>query len=325
MAKRKRLSPAVLTSDGPVSSPEKKAMRAPIADVAGDASTAAALLELSDRICTARQEGRWIEKISIDAIQSDFLVRDRVEIDADEMTALKDSLRTNGQQTAIEVVPHGPETFGLISGWRRLTALRELYLEGGLGTVLAIVRHPEDSASAYLAMVEENEIRSGLSFYERGRIVARAVDEGAYATDKDALSGLFGSVPRAKRSKIGSFVRIVRALDSDLQFPTALSERVGLALAQALGADTGLAARLRKALDKAHVRTAAAEVATITDIISPAKTPASKPVPAEIPLIEGLSYVLHADGQMTLQGPALKDPELTSKIVQAIQSIVFRH
>lgn len=322
MAKRKRLGPAMLTPDAPVGrAPEVKSVRPPIADVAGDAATTNALMELSEKISTARQEGRWIEQIPIDAIKADYLVRDRVEIDADDMAALKDSLRANGQQTAIEVVPHGPETFGLISGWRRLSALRELYLEGGLGTVLAIIRHPEDSASAYLAMVEENEIRSGLSFYERGRIVARAVDEGAYATDKDALSGLFGSVPRAKRSKIGSFVRIVRALDRDLQFPTALSERLGLALAQALGADAGLAARLRKALDKAHVRTAAAEVATITDIISPAKKPSGKPAPAGEPLIEGLSYVHHADGRMVLQGPALKDPALISKIIQAIQSI----
>ena len=317
MAKRKRLSPAVLTSDGPVSAPEKKTMRAPIADVAGDASTAAALLELSDRICTARQEGRWIEKISIDAIQSDYLVRDRVEIDVDEMTALKDSLRANGQQTAIEVVPHGPETFGLISGWRRLTALRELYLEGGLGTVLAIVRQPDDAAESYLAMVQENEIRAGLSFYERGRIVARAVDEGAFASDKEALAALFHAAPRAKRSKIGSFVRLVRALDDALQFPTALSERSGLALAQALGADTGLASRLRKKLEALSPQSAKAELAIMTAMISgPTKTV----VPDVVSLPSGIECSVYGGGKMQLRGDALRDPDFTKRLIQTLKS-----
>lgn len=319
MAKRKRLSPAILTTDAPVMAPEVKSTRAPIADVAGDAATTNALMELSDKISTARQEGRWIEAISIDAIKSDYLVRDRVDTDADEMTALKDSLRANGQQTAIEVVPHGPETFGLISGWRRLTALRELYLEGGTGSILAIIRHPDDVAASYLAMVEENEIRAGLSFYERGRIVARATDEGAYASDKDALAALFHAAPRAKRSKIGSFVRIVRALDDVLQFPTALSERSGLALAQALGADAGFTARLRKKLDAAHAQTAGAEQAVIAAAIKgPSKSPV-KVMPVALP--SGLEFVVHGDGKITLQGAVLKDADFAKRLIQTLKQM----
>ena len=317
MAKRKRLSPAMLTPDAPVMAPETKSTRPPIADVAGDAATTHALMELSDKISTARNEGRWIEPISIDAIKSDYLVRDRVDADADEMTALRDSLRANGQQTAIEVVPHGPDTYGLISGWRRLTALRELYLEGGLDTVLAIVRQPDDAAASYLSMVEENEIRAGLSFYERGRIVAKAADEGAYASDKAALAALFHAAPRAKRSKIGSFVRIVRALDDVLQFPTALSERSGLALAQALGADAGFAGRLRKKLEGAHVRTAGAEQSVIAAMIKgPVKTP-PKPKPVSLP--SGLEYVPHVDGKITLQGSPLKDVDFTRRLIQTLE------
>lgn len=319
MAKRKRLSPAILTTDTPVMAPEVKSTRAPIADVAGDAATTNALMELSDKISTARQEGRWIEAISIDAIKSDYLVRDRVDTDIDEMTALKDSLRANGQQTAIEVVPHGPETFGLISGWRRLTALRELYLEGGTGSILAIIRHPDDAAASYLAMVEENEIRAGLSFYERGRIVAKATDEGAYASDKDALAALFHAAPRAKRSKIGSFVRIVRALDDVLQFPTALSERSGLALAQALGADAGFPARLRKKLDAAHVQAAGAEQAVIAAAIKGPSKSSAKPTAVLLP--SGLEYVTHADGKITLQGAALKDESFAKRLIQTLKCI----
>ena len=319
MAKRKRLSPAMLTPDAPLAAPETKSARVPIADVANDAALTNALMELSDKISAARQEERWIERIQLDAIKADFLVRDRVAIDTDEMTALKDSLRANGQQTAIEVVPHGPETFGLISGWRRLTALRELYLEGGTGTVLAIIRQADDAATSYLSMVEENEIRSGLSFYERGRIVARAADEGAYASDKDALAALFHAVPRAKRSKIGSFVRIVRTLDDVLQFPTALSERLGLALAQALGGDAGFGNRLRKKLEAAHPQTAGAEMAVIAAALKGAGEKQVKANPVLLP--SGLEYLAHADGKITLQGRALKDADFVNRLMQTLKSL----
>ena len=323
MAKRKRLSPAMLTPDAPLAAPEVKSSRPPIADVAGDAAATSALMELSDKMNAARQEGRWIEQIPLDAIKADYLVRDRVDVDADDMDALKDSLRANGQQTTIEVVPHGTGTFGLISGWRRLKALRDLSLEAGVDTVLAIVRAPENSAAAYLAMVEENEIHSDLSFYERGRIVARAVDEGAYASDKAALKGLFGNVPRAKKSKIGSFVRIVRALDDVLQFPTALSERAELALAQALGAEPQLATTLHKSLTAAHVQSAAAEQAIIAAALKPApqppKPPAAKPVKGDIGA--GVSYTHHADGRLVLEGAALKDAAFAQQVITALKGL----
>ena len=319
MAKRKRLSPAMLTPDAPIAAPETKSARVPIADVANDAALTNALMELSDKISTARQEERWIEKIKLDAVVSEYLVRDRVMIDPEEMTTLKNSLRASGQQTAIEVVPYGPETFGLISGWRRLAALRELALEGGTDTVLAIIRQDDDAKASYQAMVDENEIRAGLSFYERGRIVAQAVDEGAYASDKDALSALFQAVPRAKRSKIGSFVRVVRALDDVLQFPTALSERLGLALAQALGADAGFAGKLRKKLEAAHPQTASAEIAVITAAMKGPSKKTAKPETISLP--SGLEYVSHADGKITLQGNVLKDPTFVNKLIQTLKSL----
>ena len=319
MAKRKRLSPAMLTPDAPAMAPEVKSARPPIADVAGDAAATSALLELSDKISTARQEGRWIEQIPLDAIKTDYLVRDRVVADADDMDALRDSLRANGQQTAIEVEPYGPDGFGLISGWRRLTALRELSREGGVDTVLAIIRHPNDAAASYLAMVEENEIRADLSFYERGRIVARAVDAGAYPTDKAALSALFHAVPRAKRSKIGSFVRVVRAFDDALQFPTAFTERGGLALAGAIAADAGLIKDLCKALSKAKPATAEAEQAMIAAAIKGPAKPAIKP--DVITLSSGVECSVHADGKITLRGAALKDNDFKNRLIQTLKSL----
>lgn len=319
MAKRKRLSPAMLTGDTPVAAPEVKSSRPPIAEIAHDAVTVGALQELSDKIGSARAEGRWIEALPLDSIIADHLVRDRIAADADDMTALIDSLRANGQQTAIEVVPLDDGKYGLISGWRRLTALRELAQAGGVGTVHAIIRHPEDLAGAYLSMVEENEIRAGLSFYERARIVVRAVGEGVFPNDKKALQSLFASVPRAKRSKIRSFMRIVRDLDAALRFPAAMSERAGLALVKGLEADPKLAAQVTQGLADAQPQDAAAEQAVILRLMATQKS--SAPKPQVIELGQGLECRYLAGGGLALAGDALKDRDFRDRLLAALKGL----
>src|SRR5690348_15186101 len=95
------------------------------------------------------------------AIAPDHLVRDRLlpAEDADAV-ALRESIRLHGQRTPIEVTPvAGALPYGLISGWRRLEALKALHAETGearFATVQALVRRPETAADAYVAMVEEN-------------------------------------------------------------------------------------------------------------------------------------------------------------------------
>ena len=249
MAKRKRLTPA--QPSYLETAPETKsalggpmASTAPIAQVASDAAAQSALSELSAVLEAARSDGRLIERIALDQIDESHLVRDRLEQDEDEMGALMASLRARGQQTPIEVValsdrPDG-KTHGLISGWRRLSALKRLYAAGSepnFATVKALVIQPETAQDAYVAMVEENEIRVNLSHYERARIAVRALREGVYPNQKMALQGLFANATRAKRSKIGSFVALVEALDAVLMFPVAINEKLGLALVREITRD----------------------------------------------------------------------------------------
>ena len=262
---------------------------APIAAVAGRSASDAALEELAETLRSAREEGRLIQALPLDAIEAEHLVRDRLSADEEEMQALLASLRTRGQQTPIEVMPLEGGRFGLISGWRRLTALRRLAEEGQGGTVLAILRNPDTAAEAYCAMVEENEIRVDLSYYERARIVARAAQMGVYPDTKRALQGLFASASRAKRSKIGSFVRLHDALDDVLRFPGAIPERLGLALVKAIEADEGVAERLRTQLVETGAGEPEAELGLLASLLdgeepptTAAKrdeTPASEPVP----------------------------------------------
>lgn len=247
----------------PLASPLAGTGSAPIAQVTGASAVAAAFEEVSAALTSARAEGRLIQRLPLGAIDVAYLVRDRLADTAGEdLQSLIDSLRARGQQTPVEVVALDGGRYGLISGWRRLTALQQLHRETGedrFGQVLALLRKPASASEAYVAMVEENEIRTGLSYYERARIVARAADLGVFADEAAALRALFAAASRAKRSKIGSFLAVYHALDVRLRFPGAISERLGLALARAIAADEGFGARLADRLRKAGAETPEAE------------------------------------------------------------------
>ena len=92
MAKRKRLTPAqgdYLASPALSAGPASLGP-APIASVAGEAASAAALAELSQAMQAARDEGRLIEALPIEAIAAGHLVRDRIALDEDEIiTAIR--------------------------------------------------------------------------------------------------------------------------------------------------------------------------------------------------------------------------------------------
>ena len=322
MAKRKRLTPARLDAAPALETKSASArdpIRPPIADVAHDAASSAALSEVAQELTDARENGRLIQRLPLNAIVDDHLERDRLlsAIDTDEMAGLIESIRDRGQQTAIEVTALPNGRYGLISGLRRLTALREI---AEIDTVLALVRLPNDAADAYQAMVEENEIRTGLSFYERGRIVMRAVDRGVFRADKVALHHLFKSVPRAKRSKINSFVTVARALDGHLRFPTALTEKLGLAIAKAIAKDADTIAQLHAALAAAPARDAAAEAAVITKTIAnpTVKTPAPKP--ARVEMRRGLYLTEAPSGKIVLEGDFLKDRAAVGRLKDLLKS-----
>lgn len=322
MAKRKRLTPANPNYLSPGSAEgglETKAMyplgvaptrsAPPIANVAAVQAATAALDEISETLRVAREQGRMVVELSLDVVQLDYLVRDRVANDDADSAALIASLRARGQQAPIEVADLGGGRYGLISGWRRCQALRQLQQEGdGDGQVLALLRRPQDAAQAYLAMVEENEIRVNLSYYERARIAAKAVEQGVFETEKQALLQLYAVASRAKRSKIRSFLSIVQALDGALKFPEAIGERAGLTLAKALDARVGFASDLRQALSRADPANAVQEqgvlLAEIGRNITLIRGLGSKPT---IKQSEAAQVVLGPleQGALTLSGPGV--------------------
>lgn len=264
MAKRKRLSPLAQTSEpGEGPAPETKAMngwvgvraRAPIAEITQDTAMQSAFEEVSAELKSAREEGRMIARLPLDAIEERYLVRDRLSQDSDEMDSLIDSLRARGQQTAIEVVDLGGGRYGLISGWRRMQALRQLDAQmpnSDFGFVQAVIRAPSSAADAYCAMVEENEIRSDLSFYERAHIAVKAVEQGVYPDTKTAVQSLFSAARAPKRSKIIAFSTLVDVLGNDLRWPEAIPEKLGLAVASTLKTNPDRVGQFRAALGGAR-------------------------------------------------------------------------
>jgi len=240
-------------------------IRPPIAQIAAEAAALSDPLPATDRASRAKDAadagrvrvaeaaGRLVLDLPLTEIVADELARDRAALDPEALAELRNSIAMSGQRLPIEVFeltdPEGAERWGLLSGWRRLTALRQLHADTGdarFATVRALVREPGSVANAYAAMVEENEIRAELSQYERGRIAVLTVDRGVFPSVDAAVNALFLNASRAKRSKIRSFAQIHEELGDMLAFPAALSERAGLRVAQALR--FGYGSELREAL-----------------------------------------------------------------------------
>lgn len=263
---RRRLTPAQpkLETKSAFGGTEPPRLTPPIAQVAGQSAEAAALREVTEEIARARETGRMVLDVPLGQIKTSFLRRDRLGLDPDELEALKASIREHGQRTPAEVsrldvappdpkgVPQPHQPYGLVSGWRRFCALSALHEETGearFATLRALIRPPEEAAGSYVAMVEENEVRVGLSYYERAQIVTWATRLGVFESRQAALKALFATASRAKRSKIGSFITLQEELSAVLYWPRLIGERLGLALAARIkdGQGAAMAATLKAA------------------------------------------------------------------------------
>ncbi|SNR66543.1 ParB/RepB/Spo0J family partition protein [Paracoccus sediminis] len=253
MAKRKRLTAfGTIGGEGTTAAPSHLP---PVARIAAEAATQAALDDLAAELRQARDSGRMVLDLPLDTVEATHLQRDRMHMDPEDMASLKASIRNRNQQMPIEVVALPDGRYGLVSGARRLAALTALRDETGddrFATVKALLRPFEAAPEAYLAMVEENEIRADLSFYERGRLAHEAARLGVFDSPAAAVKVLFQHAPAPKRSKILSFVALHDALGDVLLFPEAIPEKLGLALVKAMQADRTLTGRLQDRLTTAR-------------------------------------------------------------------------
>ncbi len=250
---------------------------APIAQVAADAAAqqvmdpdarAQQLQDSADAatLRAAQDDGRLIVEIPLDQITTSTLTRDRVDLDAADMDELKLSIASSGLRLPIEVQAISDTSYLLISGYRRLFAFQELarIYPDGYATIKALVRPAKNTADAFAAMVEENEVRSDLTHFERGRIAVLAVQQGAFVNVEDAVDRMFSAASKAKRSKIRSFATLFEDLGDMLLFPKDLREKDGLRIVAALrqGAENAM----RDALAHASIDTSDDERAVLLSV-----------------------------------------------------------
>ena len=273
---------------------QSKSSMPPIAQVAGESAALASMEVVANRADMARDKadagkfrqaeraGLVAQMIPVGSIDINYIHRDRVHEDPEEMDELRNSIRSSGLRAPIEVVPLA-EGFGLISGFRRLKAYRSLLqTEMRFADIPAFVRIGEDSRDSYLRMVEENEVRANLTPYERGRLAVLVAGQGVFSSVDVAVNALFAAASPSKRSKVRSFAVVHEAIGDLLRFPTSLSERNGLMLASALK-DHGLAA-FRDALSRVECRDAAEEWATLAGVL---RSLEQTEVPDDVPLRTG--------------------------------------
>jgi len=195
--------------------------------------------------------------LPINEICTDDLARDRLDLAAEagseEMQALKVSLDQRGQRNPITVCRDSQNRYQLISGWRRLTALRQLAQEQSTcePTITArLTGRGERRIDLYIDMVESNLLHQNLSFAELAQLALTASADPALQELGlgQIISELYGALPKMKRSYIRSFVCLLQTLGESLQFPKKVSRNQGVAVARRLTAAPETADDLRRNL-----------------------------------------------------------------------------
>ena len=231
----------------------------------------------------AQDEGRVLLEIPIDAIRTDALPRDRLDLDAvassDEMEELKTSIRERGQKEPIEVFAID-DAYQLKKGWRRLTALRQLHAETAdprfASAVARVASGHASRIDLYIDMVEENVIREDLSFAEMAQVaIIAAGEEGQEAGE--LVNRIYASLHKMKRSYIRSFVFLLETLGDALAFPKSVSRNLGVEVARRLQASPDLGQGLREELSK--IGTSEQQAMVFRRFLDGASTP-SVPRPA---------------------------------------------
>jgi ParB family chromosome partitioning protein len=182
-----------------------------------------------------------IHLIPLTEIDDAALPRDRTGLDPELLRELRDSIVASGLRMPVELFPlahpHGDLRYGIVSGFRRITAFRELHATWGLqdyAAIPAFLREPPDRAAVIAAMVEENAVRADLSPWEQARIAVHATDACGFATVEEAIARLYPTANPMKRSRLRSLALVVEHLEGPFTAPERLSERQLLRIAAAI-------------------------------------------------------------------------------------------
>jgi ParB family chromosome partitioning protein len=207
------------------------------------------------------------------------LTRDRSANTDPDLDELIESIKAVGLSNPIRV-EQTSNGFELIQGYRRLAAFRALAEQTGDPLYdripAAMVPRGEPLQALYRKMVDENLVRKDLSFGEMAQLaLSYARDEGIDVSA--AVSVLYASALKQKRTYIRQFARILEVLNGAVRYPEAIPRALGLDLSKALDATPGRGERVIAALAAHPQRNIAEELRILrSSITAPRDKPASQ-------------------------------------------------
>lgn len=280
----------------PAGTPEAETRRGPMATAISENASAlqqrsqaeAAIREENDRLAhehvRLKKQGLITDLIPLDEIHVSKLTRDRSVARDPDLDELKDSIRAIGLSNPIRVEPVDGG-YELVQGFRRLSAFRALLEETGDEVFAKIpaglVATGEALENLYRRMVDENLVRRDISFAEMAQLaLGYAQDEATDCnTVEDAVTKLYASAGRQKRSYIRHFATLLSEVGSHLKFPESIPRALGLQLVKRVSSEPGASAKIRSALAAGMATTPDKEIeilraqATKGDSEKPAKEP----------------------------------------------------
>ncbi len=218
-------------------------------------------------------------------IDADALPRDRTTLDEAALAELETSILLDGLRQPIEVwafqTPRTNDTgdgarYGLISGMRRLTAFRRIHKSRPEARIPAFLRRPRDIPDAMAKMIAENEIRSEISPWEKGRIIVQSVAEDIFPTLDAAVAGLYPTLDKQRRARLRAVAEVVHEIgDRLLTNPETLMLTQLTRIAEAIR--RGLGDLIQHALMQSHDRSPEGQWKLIRAILDEADHDARNP------------------------------------------------
>jgi ParB family chromosome partitioning protein len=229
-----------------------------------------------------------VQLIPLAEIDEAAITRDRTALDPEAQHELELSIAASGLRQPVELFtfsePRAGRPYGLISGFRRLLALRALHERTGyerFSTIRAFVRGSTTLPAAFAAMVEENEIRAGLAPFERGLVCVTARNQGAFISIEEAVDKLYPNASRMKRTRLRAFAFFAEEMDGQFTAPEKLSYRQIERLSKAIVA--GFGELVRTALEESSVKDPDHQWDLIEPILAEAEEHARKPERSDTP------------------------------------------
>ncbi|WP_323768575.1 ParB/RepB/Spo0J family partition protein [Marinovum sp.] len=279
--------------------------------------------EENDRLATEfvrlKREGLITDRVPLDAVVTDKLMRDRAPGEDEELDELICSIREIGLSNPLRVEARGDGRYELIQGMRRLLAFRALHAQTGAAefATIPVGIVPPDSAlhTSYRRMVDENLIRKDISFAEMASLARRYAEDpqNGCADVSEAVSVLFKSASDQKRSYIRAFAELLLRLEKLLEHPTRIPRNLGVDLKRAMDRDETLLQRVSLALRAEPGRDAKREaeilrgcLAAVPDL--PTGKTAAKPARPrqakttfQVPLAQGVAKCSASQGRLELR------------------------